>query len=147
MMHSWLASVASYTASRITACPYPSRDTVHKVIETLLVQSVPFFDSSSPKVIQSLGRIPTLLHCSFQLVPDLFNWIHVWRHCKPFHTINLCLVNEGVYKPGMVCTRIVILKNKIVSKFLPVWYNNGLEDTVQMSKFPHWQKAASCVHT
>ncbi|KAJ8893596.1 hypothetical protein PR048_006196 [Dryococelus australis] len=89
------------------------------------------------KVRQGVRWILASSHCLFQLVPGIFNGIHVCKHCRPFHPIALGLPEEVANKMSVVQAHIFILQNKPDADMLPVWLNNRSNDSIPVLYTSH----------
>ena len=65
-----------------------------------------------------------------KLIPQMFNWVEVWTHGRPFHPLHSHILEVLSDDPGSVGASVVILEDGSRSHIPKIWDRHWLQNLV-----------------
>ena len=109
-------------------CCTSSRHTLNQILHHFLWNSIPFLFYPLPQLIQPLGWNIILIKPLFEMIPEMFNGIKVWRLSRPVKNLKSIVFEPGLGQFGGVLGVVVLLEYNIA--FLQVKSFQGLKQFI-----------------
>ena len=89
---------------------------------------IPFLNQDLSQVSQHgcVGHSGT--YSTPKLIPQVFNWVEVWNHGRPFRPLHSQILEVLCDDPGSVGASIVILEDGVRSQILEIWDRHWLQN-------------------
>src|SRR4029434_3245141 len=98
----------------------------HQAGHTLLWDGIPFLNQELLQVSQrgSVGHSNT--YSTPKLIPQVFNWVEVSTHGRPFHSLYSHVLEVVCDNPSSVGWSVVILEDGVRSQIVEIWDGHWL---------------------
>ena len=108
----------------------PPPHAAHQFSHILLWDCIPFLNQHLFQVSQRGSVGHSSIHSPTKLILQVFNWVEVWTHGRPFHPLHSQILEVLCDDPGSVGASIVILEDGIRSQVPKIWDRHWIQNLI-----------------